>query len=285
MKKETISLGELFTSLTSPPDPWYGEHCHAQDEVEHLILDYIRGVEDLFDLEELFPPLWDHTPELQLRQYVEPQKMIIAMWYELYLRKKETTITTVLKEKTNGKFSWNDIKRRQINIGILSDILSEHKQPLPISIFGEVKGNSKSFYNKRVKESIEIDAEHDKLYHIDKLISKYTETKTYNFDDEHKKNEILKSLYVQKFAIEGYPNFYISILDQVNELCYTTESEIIAILQNNNFPRRTISRIMHSMGKRDEEIGRTLINKLKDEADTSEANKKRGARLRADRKK
>jgi len=98
MKNETITLGELFTALTSPPDPWYGENCHAQNEVEHLILYYIRGVEDLFDFEELFEPLWHHTPKLQLRQYVESQKMLIAMWYELYLRKKETTITSVLKK-------------------------------------------------------------------------------------------------------------------------------------------------------------------------------------------
>jgi len=281
MKKETISLSELFTALTSPPDPWYGEQRHAQDEVEHLILDYIRGVEDLFDFEELFEPLWHHTPKVQLRQYVEPQKMLAAMWYELHLRKQETTITSVLKEKANRKLSWNDVKRRKINVDILRIILSEHKQPLPISIFGEVKGNSKSFCDDFIKTKIEIDSELEKLYHIDQSISKYSNAKTESFDTMHNKDEVLKSLYVQKFAIEGYPDFKISISEKVSEFCYITESEIISILQKNNFPRRTIAKIMHSMGKSNEEIGCTLIDKSKEETDNSDANKKRGARLRA----
>jgi len=37
MKKETISLGELFTALTSPPDPWYGENANAQELVDRYL--------------------------------------------------------------------------------------------------------------------------------------------------------------------------------------------------------------------------------------------------------
>jgi hypothetical protein len=152
MKNETITLGELFTALTSPPDPWYGENANAQELVDRYIWRECMSFGNNFDFKLVdnfhCPQGNDRYPQ----QYEIPQKMLVVIWYTMYLDLKKTSLFHTL-QKNSERYSWNDCKSLKIDKIGLKSLLNNNGRPLPVSIFGKCKNNTIIYADRHNRET------------------------------------------------------------------------------------------------------------------------------------
>ncbi len=276
MKKETITLGELFTALTSPPDPWYGDNSTAQELVDRYILKegLTFGKNFDFKLKDNFycPQGNDHYPQ----QYKIPQQMLVVIWYLMYLDSKKINFFSCTP-KNSDRYSWGDCKPIEIEKSSLKSILNDAGYPLPISLFGKCKNNTRSHADKYDKE---IKSAWDDIFQeeiIDKRISEILSKNTSSFEESSRQRAKLKDLFLEKAAIYHRFSPRISLFDILESYNLFTNKEITDLIIKFPEQRHIVAYHLAQTGMTHGAIGAALA--LEGESTSKEATQQRGYRL------